>query len=419
MEDTSLFFRFGTALFIGILIGMQREFAFEKKDKELATGVRTLSLMGLIGCSAAFVADIMHSPWPFVIVLFIVGTFFAVNYFIEAWQGDAGLTTEVSGLLTVLAGGLAYWNQLALAVAIGVTTAVLLSMKLEMHRFVRQLTREDVYATLKFAVITAIVLPVLPNKVFGPPPFTLFNPYKIWLLVVLISAISFVGYLLIKLVGARKGIGLTGLLGGLASSTAVTLSFTQRSQTSPELARPFALAITVAWTVMFSRVIVEVAALNIPLARLLCLPILAPITAGLAYCTYLFLVHPTEEKAEIDFHNPFELGPAITFGLIFTLILLVSKAAQLYMGTTGIYLSSIVSGLADVDAIALSVAELSRVKGTLDTNTAARAILLAAIANTFLKGCLVMFMATSALRRAIVPGFLLMMTTGMLVVFTL
>ncbi len=419
MEHTSLFFRFGVALVIGVLVGLQREFAYEKPDRELATGVRTLALMGLIGCGAAFVSDVMHSPWPFVVIVAIVGGFFLVNYFIEASRGETGLTTEASGILTILAGALAYWDQVTLAVALGVTTTVLLSVKLELHRFVEHITREDIYATLKFAVITAIVLPVLPNRTFGPIPFQILNPYKIWLLIVLISGISFVGYVFIKTVGTRKGLGITGLMGGLASSTAVTLSLTQVSKSAGELAKPLAVAITIAWTVMFSRVVVEVYVLNHELARIIFLPILAPVAAGLLYGLVLFRMERTDRRADVAFHNPFELGPAITFGLIFTAVLVLSRAAQIYMGDAGIYLSSIVAGLADVDAIALTMAELSRGQNGIDMTTAARAIVLAAVANTFLKGCMVMFLGESKLRRVILPGCLLIMATGTIAAFVI
>ena len=249
------------------------------------------------------------------------------------------------------------------------------------------------------------------------------NPYKIWLLVVLISGISFVGYILIKLVGTQRGIGLMGLLGGLASSTAVTLSFTQRSKTSDNrLAKAFALAITIAWTVMFARVVVAVAAVNSDLIELLYLPIGASIAVGLLYCGFLYWRQRNsqiDEDEEMNFSNPFELGPAIKFGILFTLILLISRAAQVFFGNTGIYVSSIVSGLADADAIALSVAELSRGAGadSLPLDVAAQAIVLATVSNTFAKGIIVLVGGTIALRKAILPGYVLMMLTGIIVVF--
>ncbi|MBU0703352.1 MAG: MgtC/SapB family protein [Chloroflexi bacterium] len=416
MEHTDLFYRFGVALAIGFLIGLQREYAHGGPGREIFAGERTLALMGLVGCTAAMAADVLASPWAFVGILAPIGALIVVAYFVAAWHGHVGLTSEVAALVTILAGALCYWGYLALAVAVTVATIVLLSLKMEMDIFVRRITKEDIYATLKFAVITAIVLPVLPNQSFGPPPLDVLNPYNIWLMVVFISGISFLGYVLVKIVGPRQGIGLTGLLGGLASSTAVTLTFSQRSQSEPELAKPFALAITIAWTVMFSRVLVVVAALNSALLSTLWLPIAASAVVGLAYCIYLYFSQHTDEAGEVDFSNPFELGPAIKFGLIYGVILLVSKAAQTYLPTAGVYLASIVAGLTDVDAITLSMAELSNTGG-LDLSTAARAIVLAAMANTAVKGGIVLSSGAPALRRALWPGFVLMLVAGIGVAF--
>ena len=419
MQQVDLFCRFGAALAIGFLVGLQREYAHGGPGREIFAGERTLALMGLVGCTAAMLADVLGSPWPFVGILFLIGVLIVVAYFVSAWRGRVGLTTEVAALMTVLAGALCYGDYLALAVAIGVATTVLLSIKLEMDTFVQRITRDDILATLKFAVITAIVLPVLPNRTFGPAPLDVLNPYKIWLMVVFISGISFLGYVLVKVVGSRQGIGLTGLLGGMVSSTAVTLSFSQRSQRETGLAKPFALAITAAWTVMFSRVVVEVAALNVALLRVLWLPMAAAAAVGLAYAIYLYLSQHTDEEGDVTVSNPFELGPAVKFGLLYDVILLVSKAAQMYLGNTGVYLSSVVAGLADVDAITLSMAELSRATDGLDLITARRAIVLAAMSNTAVKGGIVLTSGSPALRRALLPGFVLMLVAGIGVAFVI
>lgn len=419
MGRMSIFYRFGAALAIGLLVGLEREYTHGGPEGEVFAGARTFALLGLAGCGAALAADVLAAPWAFIGILLPLGALITVAYFIDASGGDVGMTTEVAALLIVLAGALCYWDYLALAAAIGVATTVLLSLKVETERFVRLITREDIYATLKFAVITAIVLPVLPNQAFGPPPFDVLNPYEVWLMVVLVSGISFLGYVLIKVVGPRQGIGLTGFLGGLVSSTAVTASFAERSEERAELARPFALAITVAWTMMFSRVMVEVAALNIELLQVLWPPMAASAVVGLAYCAYLYLSQRTDEKGDVTFANPFELGPAVKFGLIYTVILLVSKAAQTYFGATGVYFSSIVAGLADVDAITLSMAELSTTAGGLGLNTAARAIVLAAMSNTVVKGGIVLMSGSPTLPRALLPGFVLMLVTGIGVAFLL
>lgn len=419
MDQTDLFFRFGISAAIGFIIGLQREFAHKEKGGEIFAGERTLALMGLVGCSAAFVADILELPWAFLVIVLLTGAFITAGYFVSAWRGSMGLTTEVAAIIVVLSGALVYWGYLELAVAIGVATFVLLSIKLETDILVRRITKEDVYATLKFAVISAIVLPILPNEGVGPPPFDVLNPYKIWLMVVFISGISFLGYILIKIVGAKQGIGITGFLGGLASSTAVTLSFSEKSKGQFDLAKPFALAIIISWTMMFSRVLVEVAALNQALLRVVWVPLVAAGAITVIYSVYLYFAQKSEQEGEVPLSNPFELGPAVKFGLLYAGILVVSRAAQINFGDAGVFASSIISGLADVDAITLSVAQLSSGTGTLTIPTASRAIVLATMSNTVVKGGMVLFVGSKALRQTLLPGFLLVLATGLGVGFLL
>lgn len=414
----TLFYRFGVSLFIGILIGLQREYASEthgnsESRSQMFAGVRTFALMALVGCTAALLADLLGSPWVFVAIIVPLGALITVGYFVTASRGDAGMTTEVAAVATVLVGALCYWGELILAVALGVTITVLLSLKLELHRFAARLTREDILSALQFAVITAIILPLLPDETFGPVPFDIFNPYHIWLFVVLISGISFLGYVLMKATNVQQGIPLTGLLGGLASSTATTLSFAQRSHKNRLFARPFALAIMLAWTVMFGRAMVEIGTVNPNLLRVAWLPLALTGGSGLAYCAYLYFSAPGEDdEEEVSLANPFNLGPAIKFGLIYTAVLIISRGGQYYFGETGLYVSSVIAGLADVDAIALSMAELSNQAGGPGLPIAARAVVMAALANTFAKGTLVVVTGSALLRRELLPGFILMLVVG-------
>ncbi|MBM3297457.1 MAG: MgtC/SapB family protein [Candidatus Aminicenantes bacterium] len=419
MDQYSLFLRFGAALFIGMLVGLQRERSYDesgKPEKTTVAGVRTFALLGLIGCGGALVSDLLGSPWPFVALLAVLGLFVTAAYVFTALKGEFGMTTEVAVVITVLAGALCYWDKLALAVALGVATAALLSFKIELHGFVERLRREDVVAALKFALITAIVLPVLPNRAFWGPPFDVLNPHKIWLMVVLISGIGFAGYVLFKLVGARRGIFLTGLLGGLVSSTATTLSFAQRSRKDRGQAGPFALAVVIAWAVMFARMLVWTAVLFPPLLRRLWPPLAAGALAGLAFGLVLHLRARRAEAEDLRMKNPFELGPAITFGLLYGVILLAARAAKLYFGDMGVYISSAAAGLADVDAITLSMAEMSRA-GNLALDTAVWAVVLAAVANTAVKGGIVFLGGSKELRRALLPGFLLILAATVAIAF--
>jgi uncharacterized membrane protein (DUF4010 family) len=412
-ETADLLLRFGVALAIGFMIGLQREYAFRTVERELVAGERTFALMGLVGALAAMSADITSSAIAFLGVILLVGLFSAIAYFIDAWRGQVGLTTEIAILITVLIGALCYWNYLTLAAALGIATTVLLSLKIETDRLVKALTREDIFAALQLAVISVIILPILPNESLLPPPFDVLNPFKIWLMVVFISGINFLGYVSIKLMGPERGIGITGLLGGLISSTGVTLGFSERSNREKSLSKPFALAIMIAWTVMFARVLVEVGVLNLELLKVVWLPITAGGVVGLLYCLYLHFSQRVTDTDTQEFSNPFDLMSAIKFGLLYAVILVLARAAQLYFGETGIYISSVVSGLADVDAITLSLAQLSNVGG-LELQVAAQGIVLAVISNTIVKGSIVLMGGARQLKRALAPGMVLVLLTALI-----
>jgi uncharacterized membrane protein (DUF4010 family) len=410
--DTSLldlFYRFGVALIIGFLIGLQREYDFQKnthpQEEELLAGARTFPLISLLGASIALLADLAQTPVLLAAAVTAVAILLSVAHFLEARDMETGLTTEIAAMLALVVGMLCVWDEVELAAALGVGVTVLLALKVQTKSLVRTIDRKDVFATLKFAIITAIILPILPHEGYGPPPFDVLVPYNVWLIVVLISGISFLGYVLIQLVGPERGVGLTGLLGGLASSTAVTLSLAQRSRDAPSLARSFSIGVVLAWTVMFLRVLVEVAAVNLQLLWVVGGPILAMMASGLLYVGYLFSTDETGADAdETVLTNPFDLTPAITFGLLYAAILVATSAAQTYFGNAGIYATSLLSGLADVDAITLSVARLSGPTGNIDLQTAARAIVLGAAANTLLKGGIVIATGSKRIRRSILGG---------------
>jgi len=419
MINQDLFLRFGAALLIGVLIGMQREYAYSNRSAGgLFAGARTFALMSLFGATAALLADLFHAPWVFIGLICLLGIMVIVAYFVSATERDEiGLTSEVAALITILIGGICYLHSVEFAVALGVVTTVLLAVKWELRQFVKVITQDDVFATLQFAVITAIVLPILPDKAFGSPPLDVLNPYQVWKMVVFISGINFLGYILVKVVGPKKGIGLSGLLGGLASSTATTLSFSQRSQTQEGLDKPFAVAIIAGWVLMFFRVIVEVAVVNNRL-----LPEIWPVMtamgfSGLLYALYLYFSQTAVDEEELNLSNPFELGPAIKFGLIFALVLFVTKAAEVYIGEKGLYFTSFLAGLADVDAITLSIAGLTKSGQGIALSTGRTAIILAAIANTAAKGVLVFSLGSRSLRKYIWPVMAIMLVIGLVFVF--
>lgn len=419
LTQLQLFMRLGVALATGLLVGLQREYAKGRdgEDDDFFAGARTFTLLSITGAAAAYLSQQFATNLVLVAALVAVGVMIAVAYLAGARDGETGLTTEVAAFLTVITGALCIVGDLAVAAAVAVTSTVLLALKLQTQTLAEKLTREDIMATLKFAVISVIILPILPREGFGSPPFDVLVPFKIWLMVVFISGISFLGYILIKVVGTWNGVSLTGLLGGLASSTAVTLTFAQRSRDSPGLAKSFALAILLAWSVMFVRIMIETATVNPALFKIVWLPLVAGMVVTLIYCGYLYRSQK-EKSAEQgeNFTNPFHLKPAITFGVLYAIIILVANSARLYFGDTGVYLSSILSGLADVDAITLSMAELSR-NGNIETELAARAVILAAASNTMVKGGIVLATGSTELRKVILPGVIAIVITAVGVAF--
>jgi len=334
MELTTAW-QFGAALGLGMLIGLERERT--QGDRQTFAGVRTFSLVALFGAISVYAGEQSGLPWIVGLVFLAVLALVVTAYHATARNGEIGSTTEVSVLVTFFVGCICAWDEVGIAGAIAVVTMLLLALKGWLHNLAKRIEPSDVEATLKFAIITLIVLPLVPNTNFGPEGLEVINPYKTWLMVVLIAGLNFVGYILVKVVGREHGLGITGLLGGLVSSTAVTLSFSQRSRAEPNLAPVLALAILLSWTVMFFRVVVEVGVVNPSLAKSVVLGMMLMGGISLAICSLLWRRGRSREKAEVDSgHNPFELGDAIKFGGLFAVGIFIASAAQADFGDTGL-----------------------------------------------------------------------------------
>jgi uncharacterized membrane protein (DUF4010 family) len=411
MDDLTLALRFGAALGLGVLLGLERERT--KVPERSFAGVRTFALVALAGAVAAYFQQVLVLPWVALAMFAAVVGLVIVSYAVTAQLGEVGITTEVSALIAFLIGWLCLQGQVPLAAGIGVATALTLALKDWLHRLAKRIEPGDVEATLKFAIVTVIILPLVPNENFGPMPLDVINPYKIWLMVVLISGLNFTSYLLVKIVGPEHGVGLTGLLGGLVSSTAVTLGFVQRSREQPEQAPALALGILLAWTVMFLRVILIVGIVSLALAKSLALVMGGLTIACLTICLFLWRRRSrTAETARVSAgENPFELGQAVQFGLLFGVVTFAAKAAQVYLGDAGLYLAAAVAGLTDVDAIALSMANL--VSGDpAGLGPAAKAVVIAVGANTVFKAGLAVFLGGHELRRLLLLATALLLATG-------
>jgi len=399
MFDLDLALRFGAALGLGLLLGLERE---RKRDAELLFGgIRTFALIALLGAIGAFLERELNQGWLVLVAFAAVGSLVVVSYSMTAARGELGITTEITALLAFIVGALCGWSKVEVAAVVTVVCLLLLTLKDYLHRLARRVELVDVEATLKFAVISLIILPLLPNAAFGPPPLDVINPYKIWLMVVLIAGLNFLGYVLVKVFGSEHGLVVTGILGGLVSSTAVTLSFSQRSRQEPAMSSAFVLAIVVAWTIMFLRVVVIVGMVSRSLAGDLALALGLMAGAGLLVSLVLWQRTRFHGKGVVTAGpNPFELGEAIKFGLLFGVVTVVAKAAEVYLGETGLYIAGAVAGLTDVDAISLSMANLAAAEPA-SLTIAARTIVIAVVSNTLTKTGMAVFLGAPALRRTL------------------
>lgn len=378
----------GTALAAGFAIGAERE----REQQATFGGVRTFPLFAIAGAVGALV----H---PFLLVALGVGlgALLVVSYLRETRgenkEGDLGLSTEIAALATFALGALstAEWIGLAmndrlLLVGAGATVVLaLLALKRALHDFVAKVSKDDVLATIKLALLAVVVLPLLPARDLGP--WQALNPQKIGLLVVWISAIGFAGYVAIRVFGARRGLLLTGLLGGLASSTAVTLTFSGRAKESPALVDPCAVAIVLASATMFPRVVLEVLAVSPDLAMRAAYPLGATALVALIGGAVLYLRLADKSNPdgdELSLKNPLTLSSALKFAALFTGVLVFSKAASTYFADTGVLLSAVVTGLADADAISLSVAELYA-SDDVSAGVATSGVMIACASNTVSK----------------------------------
>ncbi|MCZ7556955.1 MAG: MgtC/SapB family protein [Bacteroidia bacterium] len=406
-----LFQKIAIALLVGALVGIERERAVEE-HRRLFAGIRTYPLIGLLGCLSALLG---HAAGAWMLGVLSIGFIALVvsSYMLEARSGYHGATSEVAAILVFVLGALIFEEWYAVSIASGVVLTLFLSMKQPLQRLIARVSEEDIYATLKFAIITAIVLPVLPNETMGP--LDVLNPRQVWYMVVLIAGISFAGYVLVKVFGSKRGLAITGMMGGLVSSTAVTLSFSQKSREVPDLSRTFASAIILACSIMYPRILVEIAVVNQSLLSFMW-PLLSILLAsGIAASLLLLFGKKSDTITDVSLQNPFELTSAIKFGLIFAVILFISKAAQIYLGESGVYMAAALAGVSDVDAITLSMANLSR-SGAVAENTAAVSILIAVVVNTIVKAGIAWTLGATALRRFTLPGFGLVLLTGLLLI---
>jgi uncharacterized membrane protein (DUF4010 family) len=404
--------RLGAALAIGLLIGLERGWEQrEKSEGERIAGIRTFGLVALLGAVAVLIGA---DHWPVLAAMALgVEVIAAVGYY-RASDHDRSATGTIALLVTFALGALAGQGNLAVAAAAAVIVALLLGLKPEMHDLLRSIEREELLGTIRLLLISVVVLPVLPNVGFGP--WHVLNPYRLWWMVVLVAGISYVGYFAKRIWGGERGALLTGLLGGIVSSTAVTLTLSRRAGGAEPGVGTLAAGILVASAMMFPRLLAIVA----PVAPALFWPLVQPLTAAafIGFVAAWILARragaePPPRQREAELRNPLELATAIQFGALLACVIVGSRALSAWIGPTGTIVAAAMAGVAEVDAIALSVADLSN-SGAVAAPTAVGAVLTAAAVNTGIKVGIAFAVGGRRIGGMVAPPLLLALLAGAL-----
>jgi uncharacterized membrane protein (DUF4010 family) len=406
------------SLGLGLLVGLQRE----RKGEPLA-GIRTFALITLLGTLGALLGDTLGpaaATWIIAAGAVAIAVLLATGGLIKSrspdQHHDIGLTTEIAALVMYALGAYLVEGDQKAAIVVGGAVALLLHWKAPLHGFVQKMGDADVSAIMQFVLVALVIFPVLPNRDMGP--YGVLNPFKIWLVVVLIVGMSLAGYVLSKFLPPSVGTFVGGAVGGLVSSTAATVSYARRSRSHPER-WPLALqAIMTANTVSVLRVIALLALFSGSLFSTLVRPIvlMTAAMAALTFATMFFKVPRSESVAKDDAGNPAELRSALTFGGLYALVKLAVAWGKANFGASALYAIGALSGLTDMDAITLSISDMARnaqgAAGPLDPYVAWRVILLAICANLVFKGGSVLVLATGPLKRWTVIFFLTAIAAG-------
>lgn len=414
--DTSfyLFEQLALALLMGSLIGLERERNHKKGVLHEFGGIRTMALVTVFGFVVQSIfgsSNVMFAVLTGGYMLLLVA-----SYVMSSYQNqNSGATTEVAGFFAYLIGVLVGMDQDLYATVITMLLVLILYFKQPLHTFAHRVGETEFYDTLKFVAIVFVVLPILPDKTFGP--LDVLNPYQIWLVIVLISSISFASYVGIKALGPKRGIGVGGFLGGLISSTAVSMTFSELSKKSTKVVSPFVFAILIASSAMFIRVMVTVSVLSPDLLVHVQFPMAAMACTGFLFTSYYWFKkegQPVENLTteRLNLESPFQLKSALKFGLFFAAMIFISKFSVTYFGNNGIYLTSFLSGIVDVDAISVSMANLSS-SGAITMDTAATGITIAAMTNTLSKGVLVFIFGSRQVGRSTIFAMLCIIAVGL------
>ncbi len=434
--NTGIFQPFAVSLLLGALMGFERSVSTARTsdiNSDIIGGIRTYSLISLFGCISMFI-DRSYRPGFILVSMAAVALLALAVYSITFYKfNERGLTTEISILVCYTVGALVSQGMYVLSASITVIVVLVLYLKRYMETLTGSITPGDMLAVIKFAIVSLVVLPLF-NPSFeielgkltgkldifctypGLESLVLLNPHNVWLMVLLISGIGFTGYILIKVLGSRKGIGLTGLLGGLVSSTATTLTFAKRSLEENRLALSWSLAVLLACSTMVPRVLAEVALINSRLLPGLLMTLGVMGTAGFVSCFIIWKITGKEKTGDVPLVNPFNIMPAVKFGLLYAAIVLITRFISITAGDSGVYIVSVLSGMTDVDAITLTMSNLSK-NNPDKIHQATVAITLASFSNTILKFIMAFVIGSRGFRKGIAAGFGFILLSGCAALF--
>ncbi len=415
MDTIELFQRLSVALAIGLLIGLERGWRERAEaEGERTAGFRTHALAGMLGGVWGAIALRMPGSGGAVALGLAFAAFAltiaAFRFRQVVHDGSFGATTLVASMLAFGLGAFALVGDMHVAAAGGVAATALLALKAWLHKWLQRLTWEELRSGLVLLAMTFILLPLLPNRTIDP--WDALNPYALWLMTILIAALSFAGYVAIKATGEGRGILLTGLAGGLVSSTAATLSLARMARENPDRSGILVAGMLAAGVTMLGRVLVIAGLVNAELVPRLASPLIAAMTVlGLGAAIFARrAMTDSEGKRPIDVRNPFDLATVLKFGALLTAIVLAAKLATITFGQVGAYALAALSGLADVDAVTLSMARLSG--GDISPSVAVNAVLIAVAVNTATKSVLCWMTGGARSGRSMVMISLLAIAAG-------
>ena len=404
-----LFIKIVFSLVIGALVGIERQ---RRWKGELVQGLRTFIIVCLLGTLSSYFSNFLNSIFPLLIAFIFVGFLTILGYIAKTKRNHIGLTTEIAFLLTFLIGVLIFYDSppFYLSLSIGILLAFILSAKEILHGFVKHLTIKEIQDAILFAIIAFVILPILPNKTIDP--FNSINPFLIWIAVVTVLSISFIGYIFMKLLGPKVGTILTGLFGGLASSTSVALSMASNVKKNKKMLYSAVFAVGIASSTMFLRMILVSSIFNLSVALRLLLPLLFLGLAGYTL-TFINFKNMVKEKANIKLKSPLDLKSAIRFGLLFAVVMLLSNLLKGYFGSSSIYIIALIAGLVDVDAVTISFSSLALT--SIPVMAAVEGIILAGLSNTLSKCFLVYWMGTKSMGREVGKILLMLIALGLII----